>query len=306
ARSVTGPLRALAATATGLAGGNLEARARVKSSDEVGQLARAFNAMIPQLRSHISTKESLALACEVQQKLLPKSPPQIPNIEIAGRCAYSEDVGGDYYDFIQFPMTSGGQRVGIVVGDVVGHGVVAALTMTAVRALLRSHASDGSDLSAVMNAVNRHVAADASGGRFITLVYLVIDSNPRRIRWISAGHGPTLLYDVKNDTFDELPIEDIPLGIRPNWAFRECGREGWPEPAVLVMGTDGIWETRDASGATFGKPRLKQLIRAYAHLSAEDICDKVVEQLRAFAGDEPQRDDITLVVVKFAPSERAS
>ena len=299
ARSVTGPLRALAATARGLAGGNLEARAPVKSSDEVGELASAFNAMIPQLRSHISVKESLALAREVQQKLLPMSSPNVPGFEFAGRCVYSEDVGGDYYDFVLFGEGAQAQRVGIIVGDVAGHGVVAALTMTSVRALLRSHAGDGRDLRSAMNAVNRYLAKDSAGGRFVTLVYLVINPFEHCIRWVSAGHGPNLIYDIKNASFEELAVNDIPLGVKTGWSFQECVRTDWPAPGLLIMGTDGIWETCNPEGHAFGKAGLMEVVRAAAHLPAEEICNKIVETLHRFSSGAPQRDDVTLVVVKI-------
>ncbi len=298
-RSVTGPLRALATTARGLAGGNLDARANVKSGDEVGDLAKAFNSMIPQLRSHISVKESLALAREVQQKLLPETAPKIRGLDIAGRCVYSEDVGGDYYDFVPFRQRHGVERIGVVVGDVAGHGVVAALTMTSVRALLRSFAGDGRDLLSVIDALNDHLAADAAGGRFVTLVYFVIDANAKSMRWISAGHGPNLLYDPITKDFEELEVNDIPLGVQPDWKFNECILPKWPSGGILILGTDGIWETTDPEERAFGRAGLMEVVRQVAHLPAESICDKIVETLRLFSGAAVQRDDITLVVVKF-------
>ena len=306
ARSVTSPLRALAATARGLAAGNLEARAPVKSSDEVGELANAFNAMIPQLRSHISVMESLTLAREVQQKLLPTSAPYLPGFEFAGRCVYSEDVGGDYYDFVRFGEGSQARSVGVVVGDVAGHGIVAALTMTSVRALLRSHADDGRNLCTAMNAVNSHLVADSAGGRFVTLIYLVIDPVEHSIRWVSAGHGPSFIYDAESGEFNELDVNDIPLGVKADWSYQECVRTKWPAPGLLIMGTDGIWETCNPEGLAFGKAGLMEVVRAVAHLPAETICDKIVETLRRFADGEPQRDDVTLAVVKFLPPESAA
>lgn len=300
-RSVTGPLRALVITARGLASGNLEARAQVKGSDEVNELATAFNAMIPQLQNHISVMESLSLAREVQQKLLPTSAPQLPGFEFAGRCVYSEDVGGDYYDFVRFGNGSQVQSVGIIVGDVAGHGFVAALTMTSVRALLRSHAGDGRDMCSAMDAVNRYLAADSTGGRFVTLLYLVIDPDERHMRWVSAGHGPNLIYNAENEQFEELAVSDIPLGVRANWSYQQCVRTDWPAPGLLIMGTDGIWETCNREGQAFGLDGLKTVVRAVAHLSAEQICNEIVETLRRFSDGVPQRDDITLVIVKLLP-----
>ncbi len=299
ARTITSPLRELAATAEGLAHGNLDARADVSSRDEVGDLAMVFNAMVPELRSHIQVKESLTLAREVQQKLLPEAAPRISGFDIAGRSVYHDAVGGDYYDFIRLPADDGRDRLGLVVGDVSGHGIVAALTMTSVRALLRSFAEEDTALQPVMRAVNRHVAADSTAGRFVTLVYLVLAPETRRLRWISAGHGPLLFFDRATREFEELAAQDIPLGVNPDWSFHENDRSDWPASGMLIIGTDGIWETRNPAGDAFGKEGLMDVIRANSHLPAAQICEAVVDALAAFSGGAVQSDDVTLVVVKF-------
>ena len=301
AKSVTSPLRSLATAAKDLAGGNLEARAPVESRDEVGELAAVFNAMVPELRSHISVMESMTLAREVQQKLLPESAPKVPGFDIAGRSVYSEAIGGDYYDFMTMTDDHGRQRIGVVVGDVSGHGVVAALTMMSVRALLRSYAGDGSTLRPVMRAVNRHLTADTTAGRFVTLVYMVIAPDSRHIRWISAGHGPILFYDVRAKHFEELAVHDIPLGVKGDWPFHENDREVWPPEGIIVIGTDGNSEAKNAAGEVFGKEGFMAAIRATAHLPAAEICAQIIERFKAFAGAEPQGDDMTVVVVKFGP-----
>ena len=298
-RSVTEPLRELAAAAQDLAKGNLDIRVEVDGKDEVADLAGAFNAMAPALRQHIQTKESMALAREVQQKLLPDKAPTVPGFDIAGASVYSEDVGGDYYDFLDLRDDAGERRIGLTVGDVAGHGVVAALTMTSVRVLLRGYAGDGTTLKPVMRAVNRHLAADAAAGRFVTLVYLVLEPDTREVRWINAGHGPLFLYHPEMGDFEELQAQDIPLGVNPDWNFEEHVREEWPASGILVIGTDGIWESKNPEGRVFGKDGLKTVIKKNADLSAEDICKAVVDRLKEFANGEPQHDDVTLVVVKF-------
>ena len=301
ARTVTSPLRALADAARDLARGNLQARAPVTSHDEVGELATVFNSMVPELKTHIQVQESLDLAREVQQKLLPEDAPAIPGLDVAGHSVYSEAVGGDYYDFMALKDEDGRERLGVVIGDVSGHGVVAALTMMSVRALLRSHAGDGSALRPVMRAVNRHLAGDATGGRFVTLVYLTIDPETRDVRWISAGHGPILFYDAQAKAFEELAVHDIPLGVRPEWPFHENDRDDWPDFGVIVLGTDGIWETKSPAGHVFGKEGLMKVIADNAHHTAADICAAVFDRLREFSGGDVLGDDVTLVVVKFLP-----
>jgi sigma-B regulation protein RsbU (phosphoserine phosphatase) len=302
ARSVTEPLRELAAAAQDLAKGNLDRRVDVDGSDEVADLANAFNTMAPELQQHIQTKESMALAREVQQKLLPDEAPVVRGFDIAGVSVYSEDVGGDYYDFLDLRDDAGERRIGIAVGDVAGHGVVAALTMTSVRVLLRGYAGDGTTLKPVMRAVNRHLSADSTAGRFVTLVYLVLEPDTREVRWINAGHGPIFLYDPATRGFEDLAAQDIPLGVNPDWTFEENVREDWPASGILIIGTDGIWEAQNGEGRVFGKDGFKQVIQKNAHLPAADICKEVVRRLEEFADGEPQRDDVTLVVLKFPES----
>ncbi|MDX2223424.1 MAG: SpoIIE family protein phosphatase, partial [Rhodospirillaceae bacterium] len=270
-RTVTRPLRALAATAQDLAAGDLEARAPVSGRDEIGELAAAFNSMVPELRSHIMVKESLVIARDAQQRLLPVAAPQVAGFEIAGHSVYSEAIGGDYYDFVEMTDEARERRIGIVVGDVTGHGIPAALTMTAVRALVQSHAGAGYSALPVMRAVNRHLTADSARGTFVTLVFMIIEPGARGIRWISAGHGPILFYDADRDMVEELEAHDIPLGVQTDWNFHESYRYHWPRAGVLFIGTDGIWESQNSAGEMFGRDRLMEVVREHAHLSATDL-----------------------------------
>lgn len=299
ARSVSRPLRQLAATAKELAAGNLDARAPVEGRDEVGELASAFNTMVPQLRSHIETKESLAVAREVQQKLLPTTPPVATGFDIAAVGAYSEAIGGDYYDFLELIDEAGERRIGLVIGDVTGHGIPASLTMTSVRALVRSHAGDGRHLLPAMRAINRHLSTESSRGTIVTLVYMVLEPETRTLRWISAGHGPILFFDAETMAVEEMAVHDIPLGVQGDWEFRESLRREWPSHGVLVIGTDGVWETQNAEGRMFGRDNLIGAIRANFHLPAAEICSALIDRLAEFRGSAPQKDDVTLLVVKL-------
>ncbi|MBF0093814.1 MAG: SpoIIE family protein phosphatase [Alphaproteobacteria bacterium] len=298
ARSITQPIEELAEVAGRLAEGDMEARADIHTGDEMEELGAAFNAMLPKLQDRVRMRDALSLAMEVQQKLLPASAPHVPGLDLGGLSLYCDETGGDYYDFIEISELSS-QRIGIAVGDVAGHGIAAALLMATARALLRSRASQAGSLSQVMTEINSHIADDAHAGRFMTLFYGVIDATRRSLRWVSAGHAPAILYHQATDTFSELAGHDIPLGIEPGWVFREDRRDGWMPGELIAIGTDGIWETRDPSGAMFGMDALHGIIRANAHRSASDICNAVAASLREFRHGRPQDDDITLVIVKF-------
>ena len=302
-RSVTGPLRDLSKMATQLADGDLNAKVEVQGRDEIGDVASAFNAMVPQLRENMNLRQSMALAFEVQQKLLPASAPQMDGIDIAGRSHYCDHIGGDYYDFIPLPAAGFGPRVGVALGDVTGHGVPSALTMTTVRALLRAKAHETLSLASIVNDVNVHLAEDSAGGRFVTLIYMVIEPSTRTVRWVSAGHDPVIVYEPVNDAFSELDGEDIPLGVKGDWHFKEAQRDEWCDGAIMIIGTDGIWEARNENRDMFGKEALREVIRRHAHRPAETICEAVSRALDAFRGPIQYSDDVTLVVVKFVPKE---
>lgn len=296
-RSITKPVRNLTMLARRIADGDLHARARIHTGDELEDLGESFNTMIPKLQDRFKMREALSLAMEVQQHLLPAAPPEIPGFDLAGRSIYCDETGGDYYDFIEFSDLDE-RSVGIAVGDVTGHGVAAALLMTTARALLRSHAGRPGSLSELMTAINHHLAEDAHAGRFMTLFYGMLDAEARSFRWVSAGHEPAILFAPETDTFHELPGHDIPLGIDGSWKYQEDMRDTWNTGEILCIGTDGIWESRNPEGAMFGKEALQEVIRKYADKSADDICDAVARTVRSFRQDQAQQDDITLVVIK--------
>jgi sigma-B regulation protein RsbU (phosphoserine phosphatase) len=237
------------------------------------------------------------MAREVQQSLLPAEAPVLKGFDIAGHSVYSDETGGDYYDFIDLSGL-GKNCLGIAVGDVSGHGVTPALLMATARALLRSQVSPSGNLAKQIGHINRHLARDARGGRFMTMFYLVIECETREVHWVNAGHDAAILYDPAGDSFEELKAADIPLGIRPEWTYRERSHEGGLDGRILLIGTDGIWDTRTAEGGMFGKDAACRILRENADRPAADICAAIDEALIAFRGEGVQRDDVTMVVIK--------
>ncbi|MCZ6834629.1 MAG: SpoIIE family protein phosphatase [Planctomycetota bacterium] len=297
-RQVTLPIQRLAQAASRIAEGDLEARAEITRADEFGELGESFNAMVPHLQDRLKLKESLALAKEVQQHLLPGKPPDIKGLDIAGRSVYCDETGGDYYDFIHFD-SFGPRRVGVAIGDVTGHGIAAALLMTAARAVLKIRAHQGGDVSEVLGDMNRQIAQDTPAGKFMTFFYLELDTAQFTGRWVSAGHDPAIVYDPTSDSFDELEGRDVPLGVDETWEYHEESRSGFDEGQVILLGTDGIWEARNEQDEMFSKERMKDVVRAKASESADVIADAVIDAVRVFRGARDQADDITLIVVKF-------
>lgn len=296
-RTVTRPILSLVDAAHQIADGDLNVRVAIHSGDELEDLGNAFNSMAPKLRDRVRMLDSLSLAMEVQQSLLPSEPPEIPGFDIAGRSVYCDETGGDYYDFFDF-RDEGEGVLGLAVGDVSGHGIASALLMTTARALLHANASKPGSLAELMVVINDQLARDAAQGRFMTLSFMLLDTKDRSIRYVSAGHDPSIIYHPEEDRFTELRNDDIPLGIAEHWVFREYAHESLNPGEVLVIATDGVWDTRNERDELFGKDRLREVIRNNAERSAHEIIDAVAATLDDFRQDEPSRDDVTLVVIK--------
>ncbi len=296
-RAVTQPVSQLADAARRLAAGDFQARTRIRSGDELEELGKLFNVMVPQLHASMRMRDSLVLAQEVQQNLLPRDVPVIPGFDIAGRSLYCDETGGDYFDFMALPQLGPG-GLAVMIGDVAGHGISAALLMTTARALLRSQAPLPGRLAGLVGAVNGQLCRDSHAGRFMTLFVAALDSGAQTINWVGAGHEPGFIFDPELDRFQEIAGPDIPLGVDGQWQYQEFAHAGWSRGTVMLLGTDGIWETRNPDGRMFGKDALRAVIRANAARPAEAIADAVTEALAHFREGRPQADDVTLVVVK--------
>ncbi|CCQ72180.1 SpoIIE family protein phosphatase [Magnetospira sp. QH-2] len=300
ARVITVPVRHLSSVAARLAAGDFTVRARVQSSDELGDLAHSFNDMVPKLADQLRLRRDLGLAEQVQRNLLPDQAPKQPGLEIAGRSLYCDETGGDYYDFLG-PRELGPGRLAVSVGDVSGHGIPAALLMTTTRALLRAHAREASGPANLLDRVNRQLCRDASGGRFVTLFHIeavtASDGAPV-LRWTSAGHGGVFLYNPREDIFLDLQGEGVPLGIVPESTCQDQGPRVLDPGCIVVIGTDGIWESLDPQGRAFGMDRLRDEVKKNAHLSAAQLLDHIQSATQNHRNGTPQKDDATLVIIK--------
>lgn len=303
---LTRPIRELAEASNRVAGGDLDARVTVNRKDELGQLGNAFNKMVPALRDRMKIRESLEVAMQVQQSLLPVGSPSMKGLDIAGHSQYCDETGGDYYDFIELDRISP-DHLAIAVGDVTGHGIAAALLMATGRALIRSHANTTNSLGEVFTQVNKQLCDAEFTGRFMTVMYLIIENagetqGPIRVRFLSAGHDPVIVYRPSDDSFFELAGTDIPLGIDADWQYNEHSSDALQEGDVLVVGTDGIWECFNPDNQQFGKGRMRDTIRSAAPGTADDIAKAITNACESWRGPREQNDDITLVVVKLDSS----
>ncbi len=297
AKSLTAPIQKLHDAARRLAGGDFSVRLDTHRKDELGDLARGFNRMVPAIEDRVRVKKDLGVAREIQQHLLPKTAPAFAGFDIAGRTVFCDETGGDYFDFI--PLTVGDEDgLAVVVGDVTGHGIGAALLMTTTRATIRAAAEAGARGGALISAANRQLARDASGGRFMTMFAIVPHAEARAIDWISAGHEPALLYDPGADGFTTLQGDGIPLGVDAGWTYRSETLE-LPEGGIVVF-TDGIRECKDKDGREFGPAGVEAAVRSAKGRGAQVICERILEQVTAHLGGAPAVDDMTVIVVRAA------
>jgi len=301
-RSVTKPVAELVATANQIAGGDLDARAPIHTNDEIGRLGQTFNDMVPVLRDRLRMRDSLEMAMEVQQRLLPQKPPAIAGFEVAGISHYCDETGGDYYDFLPLPADEsrpGG--LGVALGDVTGHGIAAAILMATGRAMLRARVERPGPIGEQIADVNRQLAADAGDGRFMTLFYLTIRRG-EPVRWTSAGHDPAILVRPASGdrpaSLEELAGEDIPLAVMADWAYHQHERPALRPGETIVIGTDGIWEARNTADDMFGKDRFYDLLKTHADAEPDELCRIVIDEVTAFRGGHEQLDDITLVAIR--------
>jgi sigma-B regulation protein RsbU (phosphoserine phosphatase) len=267
--------------------------------DEVGELNRSFNSMIHQLKERMQMKEAMNLAMEVQQSLLPQKVPEVDGLDIGAHSIYCDETGGDLYDFLEI-CCSDSDQLGIVVGDVSGHGIPAALLMASVRAFIRSRVTQPGGVADIVTDVNRLVVKDThETGHFMTLFYAAFDPAEKVLRWARAGHDPALFYDPAVDEFRELMGDGMALGIDSEVKYQENCIAELSESQIFLLATDGLWEALNDSGEMFGKERLKALVREYAGDSARDLTAAIINSLREFQGNVKAEDDVTLVIVKM-------
>jgi sigma-B regulation protein RsbU (phosphoserine phosphatase) len=292
-------IKELSQAADRIARGDFSPLLPVKTRDEVGDLIQSFNTMAGQLRERIRLKAALDLAMEVQQNLLPQQSRGTEGLDVAGLSIYCDETGGDYYDFLDVCCRDS-NHFGLAVGDVSGHGISAALLMASVRAFLRSRLTQPGSIAEIITDVNRLVAADTrETGHFMTLFYAEIDPSGKTLEWVRAGHDPALLYDPTSDTIEELRGGGIALGVDGDYAYQESAVSGLSRGQVVLIGTDGVWETHNESGEMFNKTRLAALIRENGSSSSQELLQSIVKSLKDFRGSVKQEDDVTLVAVKI-------
>jgi len=301
-RLAVGPLRELTAAALRIGHGRFETRVPVRGHDELGHLADTFNRMAQGLQEaeaeraeHQRIETELSLARNNQAAMLPAEPPQVPGLEIAFRCVPAKELGGDFYDCI--PLPDG--RWGLLIADVSGKGVPAALHMANLRNLTRFAARGNEGPVVTLKRVNEHAFPDLKGESFVTMLYIEIDLATRAGIAVSAGHDPALI--VRGGNVELVKAKGMPIGVAEPEDFDFIVKA---TPFQLQAGdrfviyTDGVTEAMNAKREEFGLDRLSEVIQKHGHNEAEYVLWKIEKAIEQWTGGSPQKDDVTMIAVK--------
>jgi sigma-B regulation protein RsbU (phosphoserine phosphatase) len=247
-------------------------------------------------------RRDLALAAEVQRRLLPPQPPRNEAVTLTAFSLPARSVGGDYYDFLDL----GRDRIGVAIADVSGKGIAAALVMSVVQASLRVISESGElPLSEVAKRMNRFLYQSTGANKYATFFYAQVEDRGRRLRYVNAGHNPPYLVRSQANGVEiiELSTGGTVIGLFPELDYTDAEIELHPGD-LLVAFTDGVTEAHDPQDEEFGEDRLKEILRSTAGMSAEAVSAALSARMREWIGDAEQYDDLTFVVLAVNQSAR--
>jgi sigma-B regulation protein RsbU (phosphoserine phosphatase) len=273
--------------------------------------------------AHQRLEQELDLARDIQESFLPAAAPQVAGYQVAAFYRAARQVGGDFYDFIVLPQTPSApeavpisevpsfprkpnkqlppvratDRLGVVIGDVTGKGVPAALFMVLSRTLLRANASDGRTPQQVLEQTNRLLLADARTGMFVTAFYGILDLASHAFVYASGGHNYPLVYRAATGQVEQLAAQGIVLGVIDQPVF-EQKQVQLDHGDLLCLYTDGVTEAMDARRHLFDEQRLIDILKRSHHLAPDQIIERIIDAVLSFTGSATQGDDITLTIIK--------
>ncbi len=240
-------------------------------------------------------KQALEIAQSIQKSLLPSSTPKNFPFDLVGWNLSCDETGGDYYDYFELPDN----KLGIAIGDVSGHGIGSALLMATARAFLKALAGKSHSIKDVINELNRLLCKDMEGDKFITLFYAELDLQSLSLSYVNAGHESPMLYQKKKKTFLPLESTGMPLGMMEDFEYDEQVQVQISPGDILVLSTDGITESMNPQAEQFGMERMANIVQKGLNKSANQIIKDCYDEVQKFCAGTAQRDDLTLVVLKF-------
>lgn len=256
----------------------------------IGIIVLLFILML-ELKDKLLARNELEAGRVVQNALLPQKSPKIKGWDIWLYTRPASEVGGDLVDYISLDRV----RLGVVLADIAGKGLGAALLMAKLQATLRAVAPDSKSLENLGKKINEIFYRDTSANSFASLIYIELNSKSGEIRLLNAGHFPPLLY--KSDTIEELPKGSAALGLSPETIYSDQVRSLKQNDFLLVY-SDGLTEARNEDGQFFGEESVRTLLSQVTGLNAREICEKMIDTVDKFTGKSHQNDDISLIIIK--------
>jgi serine phosphatase RsbU (regulator of sigma subunit) len=251
-----------------------------------------------QEKQHIISQ--LQIAREIQIALLPKESPKLPGYDIAGWSEAADQAGGDFYDWVADRQ----ERIVLSVADVTGHGIGPAIMASVCRAHARATIRPDQALTAEqtltrrIDRLNRLMSGDLSDARFVTYFSSVLDTGTHQLTYVSAGHGPVLIYRARDGSVEEAHVHGVPLGVVPDFEFDPQSVADLAPGDIVLMASDGFWEYPNPEHELFGVERLKTSLRSAAGLPAAAIIDQIRADVAAHVRGVQQPDDMTAIVLK--------
>ena len=310
ARQITGAVHDLFTGTEHLRNRNFMHQIPVRARDQLGELAESFNVMTGEVTKLLienadkaRMEQEMFAAREIQQKLLPSGPLSVPGLTILAFCEPAREVAGDYYDFLHISDT----KLGVLIADVSGKGLPAGLYMAQLKVLVQSLARTHPSPRDFLKAINRVVADNIDSKSFITMSYAVIDLERREMILARAGHCPLIRIPGTAPAGlrrAEIHAPDgLVLGLKiDNGEMFDAMIQEISIPLatddLIVFFTDGISETMNDAFDCYGEPRLAKVLEQYAHLPFEQLRSFIFADLRSFAGEADQHDDMTMIMVK--------
>jgi serine phosphatase RsbU (regulator of sigma subunit) len=277
----------------------------VSSRNEFGYLAETLKVMGSKLnvaQKELIEKErmtrELEIAREIQANILPKAYPEVREIQLAGTYRSAREVGGDYYDFIEFDD----DNLGILIADVSGKSLPGMLVMLLTRDIVKRLTRSIQDPTRLLTEANRELRMSIKRGMFVTMFFGVLNRKTGRFCFASAGHNPLIFMKKSTGRVDMIKTRGFPLGLVDSAVYTkriEGAEITLAEDDWLILYTDGVNEAQDTSGEEFGLDRVTETVESNADLSSQELVDTILRQHEAFVGDAPQYDDITLLAIKW-------